>query len=207
MKKIFWLVLSFVALLQTPSFAEDQVVVKSMVGNPHIQRGFEKLSAQPGMKLRTGDIVVTSEANSTLDLSVNGMAGCRVLPTSEFAIVNASRTDMHVQIKNGNAIMNLKKLHMGSTFKVETPTAVATVRGTQFWGRVQPATPTNPVTTFAVREGKVDVLDKKSGKVVQLKKGQAVDLAKDGSALPVIRPALEGEMQAMAQASQIKTSA
>ncbi len=207
MKKIFWLVVSFLAFAQAPSFAEDTIVVKSMLGNPHIQRGFQKISAQPGMKLQTGDVVVTSAANSQLDLSVNGLAGCRVLPTSEFVVVDATRTAMKVEIKSGNAIMNLKKLPMSSSFQVETPTAVATVRGTQFWGRVQPATPTNLVTTFAVREGKVEVKDKKSGKAVLLKKGFAVDIATDGSKLPVIRPALDGEMQAMAQASQIKTSA
>ena len=208
MKKIFWLVVSFLALAQAPSFAEDNIVIKSVVGNPQIQRGFEKLNAQPGMKLQVGDVVQTNATNSQLDLSVNGVAGCRVLPVSEFVVIDTTRTAMKVEIKKGNAIMNLKKLPMGCSFQVETPSAIATVRGTQFWGRVQPVTtPTDLMTTFAVREGKVEVRGKKSGKAVLLKKGQAVDIAQDGSALPLIRPALEEEMKAMEQASQIKIAA
>ena len=114
---------------------------------------------------------------------------------------------MHLKIMSGNAVLNLKKLSPASTFKVETPTAVAAVRGTQFWGRVDLQKADNPVTTFAVREGIVTVMVKNAGKLFYLKKGQALDIPKNTSIAPSIRPALDAEMEAMKQASAIKTSA
>ncbi len=55
--------------------------------------------------------------------------------------------------------------------------------------------------------GLVEIFDKQSQQTFSLEKGQAIDIAKDGSAAPVIRPALDAEMAAMAQADQIATSA
>ena len=208
MQKKILIILLFLTLSHAPLFAEtENIVVNTTVGQPQILRETKIIPAQPGTKCRTGDVLMTPSAGCSLDISVNGLAGCRVLPTSEFVITDGSKSDMRVQIKTGNAIMNLEKLPADSTFRVETPTAVATVRGTQFWGRVQPVSTDNPMTTFAVREGTVNVLDKKTGEIFSLKKNQAIDIAKDGSRPPVIRPALDGEMKAMEQASGIKTSA
>ncbi len=103
-------------------------------------------------------------------------------------------------------ILNLDKLPAGSTFQIETPTAVASVSGTQFWGRVDMAEVANPVTTFAVREGRVQITDKISCKAFDLEKGQALDIPKNGAA-PTIRPALDAELAAMAQADAIRTAA
>lgn len=209
MKKIVLVLAALTVLvLQTPLFAaSDNIVVSSFAGSPVILRGDQTIPVTAGMQCQAGDIVKTPTSESSVDISVNGLAGCRILPASEFTIVNGSQSDMRLKILSGNAILNLEKLPQGSSFQLETPTAVAAVRGTQFWGRVDAQNPGNPVTTFAVREGTVEIIAKAAGKTFRLEKGQALDIPADESIVPLIRPALDAEMQAMAQASSIRTSA
>lgn len=206
MKKLYFALLSLF-LTASSAMAAETVTVTQMSGAPELVRGGQTMPCTKGMQCKTGDVLKTPTAECGVDVSVNGLAGARVLGNSEFVIVNADQSDMHMKIASGNAIMNLKKLPQGSAFKVETPTAVAAVRGTQFWGRVNMGDVSNPITTFAVREGRVEIFDKVSQKSFSLEKGQAIDIAKDGSAAPVIRPALDEEMAAMAQASQVSNSA
>ena len=142
-----------------------------------------------------------------LDVSVNGLAGCRLLESSECSLTAVEKNSMQLDVTQGNVVLNLAKLPGESIFRLETPTAVASVRGTQFWGRVDTKQAGNPVTTFAVREGKVDILDKVSKGSFNLEKGQALDIPKDPAATPSVRVALAGEMQAMEQADAIKITA
>ncbi len=112
---------------------------------------------------------------------------------------------MSLKLSKGNAILNLEKLPKGTSFQVETPTAIAAVRGTQFWGRVNPENPNNPITTFAVRRGQVEVLAKSEGKKFILEAGQALDVPKDSEKPAAMRKALDEEMAAMAQADDVET--
>ena len=206
MKKLFsafFFLLAWVPLCQASGIA----VISYVEGGPQILREGKILDAKPGAECQTGDILKTPTPECHLDVAINGLAGCRLLPSSECVLSNASSSNMRLEIKSGNAILNLKKLPADSTFEVETPTAVATVRGTQFWGRVDAASPENPVTTFAVRQGEVMILAKGVGENFYLKEGQALDIPKNAAAAPSIRPALAEEMQAMEQASAVKTSA
>ncbi len=200
--------LSLVLLFQNAavSAAGRKAIVSNLQGSATILRDGQSLPVSAGMACEKKDVIQTGP-NCTLDLAMNDVAGCRLLASSECALMRAGKRNMHLNITSGNAILNLKKLSPASTFKVETPTAVAAVRGTQFWGRVDTQTAANPVTTFAVRSGAVEVLAKASGTSFTLKQGQALDIPKDAATPPSIRPALAEEMAAMEQASGIKTSA
>jgi hypothetical protein len=208
--KIFlkWAILSlgFITFFHPNASAQEDLVISNVIGQASIIRGDKTMPATAGMACQSGDIIKTSP-DCTLDIAMNKMAGARVLAGSECAIVDGKAQNMHLKIMNGNAILNLEKLPEQSSFKVETPTAVAAVRGTQFWGRVDLAQVENPVTTFAVREGSVEIFAKSLGKSFMLEQGQALDIPKDESVVPLIRPALEAELQAMAQADAIRTSA
>ena len=183
---------------------EGQVVVTHMEGQPMILRAGETLPASVGLQCLETDTLMTPDG-AQLDVTLNGKAGCRVLPQTEVSL-QSTGSDMKVQVARGNVILNLDKLNEGSTFQVETPTAIASVRGTQFWGRVETASTGDPVTTFAVREGAVEVLVKSASQSFRLEQGQALDIPLSG-ALPVVRPALAGELQAMEQADSIRTAA
>lgn len=66
-----------------------------------------------------------------------------------------------------------------SRFKVVTPVAIASVRGTRFFSRHDSAT---GASTFALAAGKVD-LEKHSGEtLVSVPEGKAVEVTGDGQA-------------------------
>ncbi|MGH7198396.1 MAG: FecR family protein [Candidatus Omnitrophota bacterium] len=210
MKKIsgFAGLLAVALLFQAHSAAAapKRAVISNLQGSATIVRDGQTLPASAGMVCEKKDVIRTGP-QCTLDLAMNDVAGCRLLASTEGALMKVGKRNMHLKIASGNAILNLKRLSPASTFKVETPTAVAAVRGTQFWGRVDLQKAENPVTTFAVRSGTVEVLDKASGKNFTLQQGQALDIPKDMTTPPSTRTALAGEMAAMEQASSIKTSA
>lgn len=185
--------------------AADQVLVSHVEGAPMIVRNGQEMAATVGMNCEANDILKTTPG-CQVDIALNDKVGCRILAESEVLLANANTADMQLKVNDGNVILNVVKLQ-GSTFKVETPTAVATVRGTQFWGRVLDPTDLNATTTFAVREGNVEVYAKSLGQSFTLNAGQALDIPKSGETAPVIRPALEAELAAMEQANVIKTSA
>lgn len=80
-----------------------------------------------------------------------------------------------------------------------TPTAVAAVRGTQFWGRVNPA---DQPGIFAVREGSVEITVRATNESVTVEAGRAVVIAPGGESIEE-RAAAEGELGAMEQIDEI----
>lgn len=199
---VFIIALSY--LIPISYASAEGVVVSKVEGGPMIIREGQEIAATSGMPCQANDLVKTG-TNCSLDISMNKMAGCRVLAGSQVLIAKAGADSMSVKVDSGNVILNLDKLPADSSFRVETPTAVASVRGTQFWGRVDTTQAENPVTTFAVRQGAVEILAKTSSQTFMLEKGQALDIPKDVSVAPSVRPALDGEMQAMGQADTIAT--
>jgi hypothetical protein len=206
MKRIAaFLALSLVTLV-LPAHADEASpigTVTAVSGSTAIAHRGSLIPAAQGMQVRKGDLV-RSGKDGTLDVSLNDLAGCRLLAGTELDMQETKPSDMRLNVKSGNVILNLQKLPHGAKFRVETPTAVASVRGTQFWGRVDSATG-DTVTTFAVREGAVDVLAKGAGRNFRLKPGQALDIPKNGK--PTARQALPDEMQAMEQATTVRTAA
>ena len=199
-------ILLFLTLGLGPFAYAGEVMITKVEGGPEIMREGKMMPAAVGMACQKNDLLKTS-SGCMVDVSMNGMAGCRVLPSSECAIMDENPRAMNLKVQSGNVILNLDKLPSNSSFQLETPTAVASVRGTQFWGRVDLNQIANPVTTFAVRQGTVEVFAKSVSQSFTLQKGQALDIPKEGAAAPEIRPALAEELEAMNQADEIKKSA
>lgn len=181
-------------------------VITHLNGEAEIVRDGRTLPAELGMAVSPRDVVRT-RPGATADFSMNGKVGVRVLADTEAEVSETGEQSMRVNVRGGNVILNLDELPEKSSFELETPTAIASVRGTQFWGRVDIQQPDAPVTTFAVREGAVEVLAKEAGRTYLLNQGEALDIPRDAAAVPSVRPALEAEMQAMEQATTIRTSA
>lgn len=182
--------------------ATEGCTVNQVMGQVQVIRDGQLTDVSAKDILKKGDILQASE-NGTVDMSMNELAGCRLLAGSRVKIDGWKLENMALSVEKGNVILNLQKLPKESSFKVETPTAVAVVRGTQFWGRVDDTKTDSPVTTFAVREGVVEITDKATSQTFSVEKGKALDLPKDSAQAPVIREALPGEMQAMEQADAI----
>ncbi|MBI4353267.1 MAG: FecR domain-containing protein [Candidatus Omnitrophica bacterium] len=185
--------------------SSGKIIITHAQGRPVIVRGGQTIPAAPGAACQKDDVLKTMTPECVLDVSLNDKAGVRLLPSSECALASADPKAMRIELKNGNAVMNLQTLLQDSTFQVETPTAVASVRGTQFWGRVNPSAGQQAVTTFAVREGFIEILAKASAAKFILEEGEALDIPMD-AAPPAVRAALDEEMKAMEQASSIQTT-
>lgn len=208
MKKILNALALLLLTLGSASFAQaEKIVVCQIQGNPVIVRNGQEIAVAKGASCQTNDVLKTT-SGCAVDIAMNDQAGCRVLASSEVLIASANENRMSLKITSGNVILNVKKLSKEIEFRVETPTAIAAVRGTQFWGNVHynKGLPDTVGTTFAVREGSVDIFAKSFGKSFTIETGQALDIPMAASKLPVIRSALQNELDTMAQAETIKTS-
>ena len=179
-------------------------VVTKVEGAPMIVGSAGQRPAEVGTRVETGE-AVHADAGCQVDIAMNDAVGCRLLSGTTCRIA-LDEGGMKIALEEGNVVLNLKKLPAATTFELETPLAVATVRGTQFWGRVPKAG--DPAgTTFAVREGKIDLTLTGDQSTFSLEAGQALDVPEQGSGkLPEVRPALAEELQAIAQAADIATS-
>lgn len=202
MKKTFSLsiLMGFWVALSASAQEAPSGVLSNAGGTVTVMRQGTEIPASSGTELLAGDILLTG-VDGQADVVLNGLAGIRFLGTTEGTLVRTQKENMGVHVTTGNVILNLKDLPPGAAFELATLTAIAAVRGTQFWGRVN-APAGMPVTTIAVREGTVNVTAKESGAAFELKEGEALDIP-TGAAAPAVRPALEEEMAAMAQASEI----
>ncbi len=181
--------------------AAGQAKIGEVKGEAFIANKEGLFRAKTGMVCVDGDMVMTRKG-CYLDLIFNGKAGVRLLPETTSAIASADAEDVRILVAEGNVVFNVKPAAAGGQFTLDTPTAVAAVRGTQFWGRVT-GSETDTLTTFAVKEGTVRVTSKETGKSVDLTVGQAADLA-NGVDGPQARSAQADEMAAMAVADQIR---
>ena len=154
--------------------------IENMVGDVKVRRGSSPkwVAARPGMLLKQSDAIrtfVESEAilatgegskitlneNATLELSLMDMSAD-----------GARRTD--IKILSGSIMANVKKLvHAKSKFELETPTAVAAIRGTKVGLGV-----TREKTEVRVYEGKVFVTPKGSRRGAELQANQMAAVVK-----------------------------
>lgn len=203
MKRFALAVIFSLSFFSSVSYAAEGCTINAIQGTPTVTRNGQTEPLKAGEALIKGDLLATPTEKCQVDMSMNDLAGCRVLHGSKVEVVSWKQENMSVRIVDGNIILNLKKLPEQATFNVETPTAIAAVRGTQFWGRVnEPAG--SAVTTFAVREGEVAIQPRGivDGGPILLKPGQALDIPKDAGTFTV-REALPEEMAAMEQAAAI----
>ena len=188
------------------AFAAEGCTINRIEGDVQLMRDHQWTSVKVKDSFQKGDTLQTG-GQCSADLAMNGLAGCRILASSQVDVMGSDSANMSLKVVKGNVILNLRKLPKESSFQVETPSAVAVVRGTQFWGRVLDSeclSCAGPKTTIAVREGTVQITHKATSKVFSLTKGQALDMV--GTTTPTLRQALPAEMQAMEQANAIRTS-
>ncbi len=190
--------------LASAVFAGDDVsdvTIIKIQGDVSLIRGGSASPAAEGTTLKAGDTLKTA-ASGNADFSMNALAGCRVLPGSEIQVKDPNKKTMLVKLTNGKAMFNLEKLPTKSSFKVETPTAVASVRGTQFLGNVLE----NGNSTFAVRDDAIEVLrlsgGEPVGEPVTIGEGFSCDITNSGFES---RSASGAELASMEQVGFVRT--
>ena len=154
----------------TLASAKAEVVVSGIEGSASIIRNGQTIAVEKGMKIQRNDTVKT-ESNGRLDIVLNNAAGLRVQPSSEIRLKQIKPKKIDIELVVGNIFANVKKLLKGSSFEVETGTAVMGVRGTKL-----SASHKNGKTTFAASEGQLKVKDKATGNTYDVSAGNAIDI-------------------------------
>lgn len=142
---------------------------------------------------------VKTDSEAVLDLT-SKLGSFRLLGGSTATLATLNAESASFQVSEGNVLIKAGKLAKGQSLLVDTPTVVAAVRGTQFWGRVNGKDESG---TFAVREGAVEITRKSDNARVLIEAGQAVDL-KPGEKDLKPRIAAKEELAAMEQIDQMK---
>ncbi|PJZ55496.1 adhesin Lsa19 [Leptospira barantonii] len=142
---------------------------------------------------------VKTDSDAVLDLT-SKLGSFRLLGGSTATLATLNAESASFQVSEGNVLIKAGKLAKGQSLLVDTPTVVAAVRGTQFWGRVNGKDESG---TFAVREGAVEITRKSDNVRVLIEAGQAVDL-KPGEKDLKPRTAAKEELAAMEQIDQMK---
>ena len=93
--------------------------------------------AQIGMNLGQKDIIRTLE-NSKMDLSFGAKGGIRLEPNSQVGLAEYTAEKTMLDLTVGKVLVTAAKLSKDSQFEVQTPTAVASITGTQFLVEVAP---------------------------------------------------------------------
>jgi len=137
------LLVFFIYLAKSLAVVQRVAVVDAVVGNAQVlMRGEgDPIPLEVGKLVRAGDTVQTG-ADSSVELRWARWAGgmrIRVGPSTQFVVTKATRNrssdeeESRVRVEEGTVWIRLREALKGkSKFEVETPTAVAAVRGTIF---------------------------------------------------------------------------
>ena len=160
-----------ILIAAAPAFAADAVLSKVM--GPVFVRAAgsaKDVVAEGGEELIYGDTVKTG-AGALAHVMIGDDDAVLVRENSVFTLQGEPEKIL-LNFKIGEFLIGLrKKLEKGQSFRVRTPSAVAAVRGTLFWGK----TDTAKTTTFAGFGHAIAVTAK--GKTVIVNAGQTTTVA------------------------------
>lgn len=128
-------------------------------GNSDILSSGEQMKPKLKMLLSSGDVITTSKS-SRIDVQLENYGLIRINQNSKIElnkILGQANQKVNVKMESGQMLCKLKKLDKENEFNIETPTAVAGVRGTTFLVQSQEDGKNSEI---AVDEGKVEVINK-----------------------------------------------
>lgn len=196
MVRLLIAILFFFIVCKPKAFESSDAVVTFLRGKASIVETGKELSPLANVTEKQS---VKTDSDAVLDLT-SKFGSFRLLGGSTATLAALNADSASFQVSEGNILIKASKLTKGQSLLVDTPTVVAAVRGTQFWGRVNKKDETG---TFAVREGAVEITRKSDNIKVLVEAGQAVDL-KPGNRDLKTRAAAKEELAAMEQIDQMK---
>lgn len=177
MTRFLLLAAAVAVLAAAPARADDDkwdARVASASGEVTVRpaEGGAEASAEAGMPLEEGDVVVVPEG-STAEVSLDGGSLITVREGSEFKIEKTDKNESTFFLMAGSMLAKIQKLGT-QRLRVRTPTAVAAVRGTEFGVEVEGEN--SHVGVFD--EGKVEVTGPAGGATETLISNQETSVVK-----------------------------
>lgn len=163
------LVLSFGCAKKEASTANAKLMkatISLAIGNVVVLRdgAAGQMVAKLNMALQPADMIITGD-KSKLNIVLENSGVVQIGPNSKVVLSalflkDDGSSDQKIAVKAGQIILGLKKLKKDSAFNVETPTAVAGVRGTSFMVNVQENEDNNAFPFFVKLNNKKNVTTK-----------------------------------------------
>jgi hypothetical protein len=201
-KSLFFISTAFVLFAACVSYAAGNATVYTFEGDVSIIRNKKTTPVEQDMPLLDGDILRT-ESDGMMDLSLNNLAGVRYKSNSEGVLVTGNESEMHLTLKKGAALLNVKKLPSGGDMEFETPMAVAVVAdAAQFSCDILPAENNTNKTVITVRRGTIRVRTAESGVTIAVLTGQSVDVV-EKAFVPAARNATDEEIKTADEAKNV----
>jgi hypothetical protein len=124
--------------------------------------------AKKGQLLTIGHKVKTGDKSLAMIKFLDDNSLVRMKPKSLLSVGGKAETgDKKIKVDMGSILFNIKKRVKKGSFAVETPTSVATVKGTVFWMVVRE----DGTNLLVVLEGAMELKNKKTGEVQKVKAG------------------------------------
>ncbi len=153
-------------------FADAIARVAKMNGDVLLKRLGEQTfneEVTPGAGINDGDGIKVGMKSYTIIICLDDRSVVKAKENTQFQFIDTQNTRT-IQLATGTILNDIKKNTEGKTFRVETPTSVAHVKGTQFTAVVDPS----GVDQFYGTEGTVEVFNMISGQTAVLNPGQKI---------------------------------
>ncbi len=167
-KKILFIIISLFifSLVQADTVARVVKITGDVLVKSTGQEDFAT-TATPGMAINNGDHLKVGETGFAVLIYLDDKSVLKVRENSEFQFVETENTRT-VDMKYGTIYNQVAKEGRDKAYRVQTPTSVASVKGTEFWALVS----MSGIDQFMGTEGLFEVLNQISGQVVQVAAGQ-----------------------------------
>lgn len=167
---IFMIISALIFGLSCSKELPKKSVVVSFMGTVEVIRGADAArQVSLGEELKEGDRIKTGSA-SFMVFMIGETATARIQSDSDVTLVNISDpANISLGLSQGGILNKVTRLSKGGSYKINTPTVVASVRGTVFSTYFDKGT-----NTVAVKNGNVDVSVKDKTESVSVKDGNAV---------------------------------
>jgi len=141
MKKVIWIILGIIIVILIIGgvvvynlffkTSTDTASLKSFTGTVQINRSDKLFLAENDLKLKENDIVVTKQA-STADIILYDSVYVQVEENTEISIEKLKTNNVKLKQTTGSTWTKFLNVVGIGKFEFETPSAVATIRGTEF---------------------------------------------------------------------------
>ncbi len=168
---VFALLLGLVACKQDSQVkqAESAVARATFVtGQVTLHRGEADQALNVGDMLQQGDRISTA-ASATAEVFIKGQGIVRLSESTEMTLASLQENmKTKIDLKSGSSAFFLRKMDRAGEFTVQSPTAVAGVRGTAFMMSVQSSTESH----VALYDGSIAVKNDKGKEVILSEPGE-----------------------------------
>ncbi len=187
MPKAFWWVLALAAAALSPGLQQAAALEGRVVyadGEVAVLRGARELAAEVGMPVSAGDSVRTG-ADGTAIVELAGQGELKLRENTTVALDSLGERSS-VSLSAGGLFARVVR-RMTGRFLVRTQTAVAGVRGTEFFVAYGRKLDRNPDIWLCVNEGSVEVTVPDTGESVVVEEGKGINIVA-GTRLTSPRP-------------------